>query len=252
MTLAQITIDLPQGGVEAVDAQAAWYEPFVALYAHYPVIAILLTLMFIDILTGIAKALVLRELSSIIGSKGMYKKCMTLAVVAVAWLFEAVSPKVGGLTLPWGQTVALWFCYVEVISVIENAGKAGAPIPKGFMDAVKRGREKEEAASSPPLVNVNINEGNGEAVKSAIQQGAQEIRSTINEASHRAHVDATEAAKALEGHQNGDSKVTRDSTGRFMLPSGEVLDPANPDHAKTINRVRKRFEEMEKRSEGTT
>lgn len=251
MTIAQITIDLPQGAAEAVDAQAAWYEPLAALYLHYPVIAVLLTLIGIDILTGIAKALVLRELSSVIGSKGMYRKCMTMGVVAVAWLFEAVSPKVGGLTLPWGQIVAGWFCIVEAMSIIENAGRAGVPIPKRFMQEMQRLRDKEEAASGPPLVSVNINEGGGEAVKSAIQQGAKEIRSTINAASNRAHVDATDAKQAIE-RQNGDSKVTWDSkTNRYVLPNGQELDPNNPDHASTINRVRGRLEAMQKRSEGT-
>lgn len=167
MTIEQLTIDLPQGGA-VVESTAAWYEPFAALYSHYPIIAVLLAMMFVDILTGIVKSLVQREMSSKIGAKGMNKKCATLGVVAAAWLCELIFPKVGGQTIPWGQTVALWYCYVEAISIIENAGRAGAPVPKGFLQEVQRVRDKEDAESA--VVAVHVTETNGAAIKDAVQQ----------------------------------------------------------------------------------
>lgn len=130
-------------------------EFFTILWSQYPLIAGLLTLMFIDIITGVMKAIVLREVSSKIGSKGMYKKIAMLSVVAMAWLFEMFFPKVSGQTMPWGQITAACFWWVEASSILENAAAAGVPLPKALVQMISS-KKTEEAA---PLVTMNVSTG---------------------------------------------------------------------------------------------
>ncbi|WP_078544404.1 phage holin family protein [Litchfieldia alkalitelluris] len=86
---------------------------------------ILLTLVIIDYLTGIISASVNKTLSSRIGFKGIAQKVVIFSLVAVAHLIDMV--------LGYHHFIRDWtiMFYIanEILSILENAGKVGIPIP---------------------------------------------------------------------------------------------------------------------------
>ena len=100
-----------------------------------PMIQLLLALMALDILSSLAAAIVTKTVSSDISFRGTFKKVLVLLLVATA---SVLSPLVAGGSLAIGQAVVLFYCIGEAISVTENAGKAGVPLPSFLKDALKK------------------------------------------------------------------------------------------------------------------
>lgn len=104
------------------------------------VILLWLLLMAVDWITGSAAANKSGEWSSAIAREGIKHKGACIAVVACAGALDMVIGlivnHIEGVTLPFEYTVAcvvivtLWYIFTEAGSIIENAGKLGAPIPK--------------------------------------------------------------------------------------------------------------------------
>lgn len=96
-------------------------------------------LMAMDYLTGSAAAIRAGEWSSTVARDGLWHKAGCVAAVTVAGILDLV---VGQITsaapgmLPFTYTtllcplVLIWYILTEVGSIVENAGKMGAPIPK--------------------------------------------------------------------------------------------------------------------------
>lgn len=93
----------------------------------------LIVFMVIDYLTGIAVAAVFKNssktetgrLESNEGFKGICKKCMILMFVLIGYRIDVV------LNLDYIRTaVIIAFITNELISIVENAGLMGIPIPK--------------------------------------------------------------------------------------------------------------------------
>lgn len=115
-----------------------------ASYLWGPFDAMILTLVAavcIDYITGIVKALVLRELSSGIGFRGLLKKMFIFALVALAALIDGMIPAAKDAI----RTAVIGF-YVanEGISILENAGAIGLPMPKALKNALEKLGEGEE------------------------------------------------------------------------------------------------------------
>ncbi len=72
------------------------------------------------------------RLESKAGWKGLCRKFITLLMVAVAYRIDLMV-KTNYLM----DAVMLAFCANETISIIENAGLMGIPIPKQFKDAIE-------------------------------------------------------------------------------------------------------------------
>jgi len=102
-----------------------------------PLVQLLLTLMVIDIATGVLVAIQKRELSSDVSWRGMTKKALVLLVVAAAAAVETyAAPAVGNI--PLQATVAGFYAATELLSVIENAVAAGLPVPGVLRDVLKK------------------------------------------------------------------------------------------------------------------
>ena len=92
----------------------------------------LLTFMVIDYITGWVVAVVFKKshktdsggYSSAIGLKGLCKKCMVLLLVVVANMLDV---QLGANYVRDGVCIA--FIVNEVMSIIENAGLMGIPVP---------------------------------------------------------------------------------------------------------------------------
>ena len=93
----------------------------------------LLVAIVLDYISGIIKAFVLKQLSSSIGFKGILKKFGVLVVVALAVLIDRVTGESGAIR----TLVIYYFVANEGLSIIENMGLAGIPIPKSIKEAHK-------------------------------------------------------------------------------------------------------------------
>lgn len=102
----------------------------------------LLVLMILDYLTGIIAAYVnpKMKLDSRQGFKGICKKIVILALVVLATELGRAAE------IPGLQPVVVWFFVGnEGLSVIENAAKAGVPVPKRLQDTLEQlTKEREE------------------------------------------------------------------------------------------------------------
>ena len=92
----------------------------------------LLVAIVLDYISGIIKAFVLKQLSSSIGFKGILKKFGVLVVVALAVLIDRVTGESGAIR----TLVIYYFVANEGLSIIENMGLAGLPIPKSIKEAL--------------------------------------------------------------------------------------------------------------------
>lgn len=93
----------------------------------------LLIAIALDYISGIIKAFVLKQLSSSIGLKGILKKVGILVVVALAVLIDRVTGESGAVR----TLVIYYFVANEGLSIIENVGLAGLPIPKSIKEALE-------------------------------------------------------------------------------------------------------------------
>lgn len=87
----------------------------------------------LDYISGILKAYVTKELSSRIGLKGIIKKVGVLLVVMLAVIIDNVTGGTGAIR----TLVIYYFVANEGLSVIENLGQAGVPIPQSIKKALK-------------------------------------------------------------------------------------------------------------------
>lgn len=92
----------------------------------------LIVAIVLDYISGIIKAFVLKQLSSSIGFKGILKKFGVLVVVALAVLIDRVTGESGAIR----TLVIYYFVANEGLSIIENMGLAGLPIPKSIKEAL--------------------------------------------------------------------------------------------------------------------
>lgn len=110
----------------------------------------LLIAIALDYVSGIIKAFVLKQLSSTVGFRGILKKVGILVVVALAVLIDRVTGESGAIR----TLVIYYFVANEGLSIIENAGKAGLPIPhsiKEALEALKRQGDKDDMATGQKL-----------------------------------------------------------------------------------------------------
>jgi toxin secretion/phage lysis holin len=97
------------------------------------VLELLLILTVLDYLSGMAAATIEQKLNSATGFKGIIKKITIFAIVFVCHKLDAA------LELDnWLMNVAAFF-YIsnECLSLIENAGRIGVPVPDQLTKAVE-------------------------------------------------------------------------------------------------------------------
>ncbi|MCY7487946.1 holin family protein [Paenibacillus alvei] len=97
------------------------------------VLMALLALSAFDYFTGFIAAGVNGELKSRIGLWGISRKVFIFGMVAVGHIIDGVL----GDAHMFRDAVAYFYMANEVLSIIENGGKMGAPIPPVIMQAVE-------------------------------------------------------------------------------------------------------------------
>lgn len=107
---------------------------FVFLIGGFDVaMSCLLIAIALDYVSGILKAFINKNLSSEIGLKGILKKVGILVIVMLGVLIDRVAGETGAIR----TLVIYYFVANEGLSIIENLGEAGLPIPKKLKNALK-------------------------------------------------------------------------------------------------------------------
>lgn len=103
-----------------------------------PLLGILIAFVAIDYATGIIAAIYLKELSSKIGFRGIAKKVLVFLIVAAAHLADQAL----GTDRVLMHATIYFYLANELISILENAGRTGLPLPQQIKDAVQMLKKK--------------------------------------------------------------------------------------------------------------
>lgn len=134
MSKIQIIIDSIAGAVGAV--LGFMYGEVTGLF--WALIAFMAT----DYITGVVVAAVNKQLSSEVGFRGLAKKLMVLVFVSLGHIADMYV--LGGTPVAM-SAVMLFYIANEGLSIIENAGNLGLPVPKKLKDImVQLKKESEE------------------------------------------------------------------------------------------------------------
>lgn len=88
----------------------------------------LIGLMFLDIFTGLLAAAVTHEgWRSRKGTNGLIRKCYVILLIGGVFIIELSVLKSHGVIT---DSISAAYAVMELISIIENGGKMGAPMPK--------------------------------------------------------------------------------------------------------------------------
>ena len=101
----------------------------------------LIALIILDYISGVIAAAVEKRLSSEVGAKGISKKIFMLLIVALANIVDI--NVIGDGHVLKTVTVVFYICN-ECISLIENAGRIGVPVPKKLLDVLEQLRDKDK------------------------------------------------------------------------------------------------------------
>ena len=101
----------------------------------------LIALIILDYISGVIAAAVEKRLSSEVGAKGIAKKIFMLLIVALANIVDI--NVIGEGHVLKTVTVVFYICN-ECISLIENAGRIGVPVPKKLLDVLEQLRDKDK------------------------------------------------------------------------------------------------------------
>lgn len=106
-------------------------------------LGILVLFMVLDYLTGVLRGYINKELSSDIGLKGIARKAVIFVVLIVA---VALDRLIGTDNWLFRTLVAYFYIANEGLSLLENCGSLGLPIPDKMKEALaqlKDGEKKE-------------------------------------------------------------------------------------------------------------
>lgn len=106
-------------------------------------LAVLVSFMVLDYITGLLRGAINKELSSDIGFRGLARKMLILIVLIVAVALDRLS-NTG--TWVFRTLVAYFYIANEGISIIENSAALGLPVPeklKEMLLQLKEGNKKE-------------------------------------------------------------------------------------------------------------
>lgn len=104
----------------------------------------LIAFVIIDYITGVMCAVVNKQLSSEVGFRGIFKKVLIFMLVGVG---NIVDKQLIGSGNVLRTAVIFFYLSNEGISIIENAGVLGLPIPQKLKDVLAQLKDKEDSSS---------------------------------------------------------------------------------------------------------
>lgn len=94
----------------------------------------LLVFIVLDYITGLCKAIMNKKVNSLIGAKGIVKKVGYLIIVALSVRLDQLTGDSGAIR----NLVIYFFVANEGISILENWGSMGMPLPKKIFDVLEQ------------------------------------------------------------------------------------------------------------------
>ncbi len=139
-----------------------------ALAAYFNVLAVplvvLVAVMLIDWITGLAGASATGKLNSRVGVVGIVKKVCYLALVAVGMVVDylILSALVSiGISLQinycFGMIITIWLIINELISILENLGAVGVPLPGFLQKMIQRLKQTVDKEGKENVANKDTN-----------------------------------------------------------------------------------------------
>ena len=104
------------------------------LYAH-------IAIDVIDYITGVMCAIINRELSSAVGFKGIFRKVLIFLLVGIANIIDV---QVIGTGAVLRTAVIFFYISNEGVSLLENAGHLGLPIPEKIKTVLEQLHDRAE------------------------------------------------------------------------------------------------------------
>ncbi|MDR0946187.1 MAG: phage holin family protein [Ruminococcus sp.] len=105
----------------------------------------LIVLIILDYITGLLCGIATKTLSSAEGAKGIIKKILTLVIVSFAHILDVNIVGSGDLLM---TMTMLFYISNESISLIENCGILGLPIPQRLKSVLLQLKSDEKIAES--------------------------------------------------------------------------------------------------------
>ncbi len=101
----------------------------------------LIAFMVLDYVTGLVSAYIKKEISSSVGFTGIAKKVFIMTLVAVGHILD--THVIGDGTVCRSAVIGFYLAN-EGISILENAGELGIPLPQKLLDVLKQIKNKED------------------------------------------------------------------------------------------------------------
>ena len=101
----------------------------------------LIAFVVIDYITGVMCAIINRELSSAVGFKGIFRKVLIFLLVGIANIIDV---QVIGTGAVLRTAVIFFYISNEGVSLLENAGHIGLPIPEKLKDVLAQLHNRTE------------------------------------------------------------------------------------------------------------
>ena len=103
---------------------------------------VLIVFMILDYGTGVLYAFLNNQLNSEVGFKGLVKKMMILVVLIIGVMVDRI---LGTGNWVFRTLVAYFYIANEGISLLENVGNIGIPIPNKLRNALEQLNKDEES-----------------------------------------------------------------------------------------------------------
>ena len=101
----------------------------------------LIAFVVIDYITGVMCAIINRELSSAVGFKGIFRKVLIFLLVGIANIIDV---QVIGTGAVLRTAVIFFYISNEGVSLLENAGHLGLPIPENINTVLEQLHDRAE------------------------------------------------------------------------------------------------------------
>lgn len=125
-----------QAAISAAGAALGWF--FGGLDG---MLIALLVFVIADYITGVMCAIVDKKLSSAVGFRGICKKCLLLMLVGVAHVLDVTLIGSGSALR---TAVICFYMSNEGISLLENAGHLGLPIPEKLREILEQLHDRSD------------------------------------------------------------------------------------------------------------
>ena len=102
----------------------------------------LIAFVVIDYITGVMCAIIDRKLSSAVGFKGIFRKVLIFLLVGIANIIDV---QVIGTGAVLRTAVIFFYISNEGVSLLENAGHLGLPIPEKIKTVLEQLHDRSES-----------------------------------------------------------------------------------------------------------